>query len=58
MSTIGYICTALNLLCAAINSAWGIYWIKRLEKSNEIEQDNLDRWEKIYDRMHDERIDL
>lgn len=52
MSTIGYICTVINVLCAISNAAWGIYWIKRLEKSNEIERDNLDRWEKINDRMH------
>lgn len=58
MSTIGYICTVINVLCAISNAAWGIYWIKRLEKADEIEQDNLDRWEKIHDRMHDERIDL
>lgn len=52
MSTIGYICTVINVLCSITNTAWAIYWIKRLEKSNRIEQDNLDRWEKVNDRMH------
>lgn len=33
MTIVGIIATFLNILCALINTCWGIYWIKRLEKS-------------------------
>lgn len=33
MSIVGIIATGINIACAAINTIWAIYWIKRLEKS-------------------------
>ena len=53
MTTSSIIATVINVLCAVFNTCWGIYWIKRLEKSrrryNEImkeleeEKGNADR---------------
>ena len=38
MCIVGFIATGINIACAVINSIWGIYWIKRLEKSLQQEE--------------------
>lgn len=41
MSIVGFIATGINITCAAINTIWSIYWIKRLEKSLQQDKESL-----------------